>query len=143
MNQRSNRRWTLFSAIGIPLWIGAMVLAGVINDDPADPTPTLVAAIAGGTVFFGLMFGAALWQQLRARAESEEARFGKGVAVGYSITGAVVTGLGLAAVWRAGIQGEDAAIFIVPLVGIVVVWAGVALWLVHRYRSTPQPGSDR
>jgi hypothetical protein len=69
------------------------------------------------------------------RAESEEARFGKGVAVGYSITGAVVTGLGLAAVWRAGIQGEDATVFIGPLVGIVVVWAVVALWLIRRYSS--------
>ena len=71
------------------------------------------------------------------RAESEEASFGSGVAIGYSITGAVVTGLGLAAVWRAGIQGEDAAVFIVPLVGIVVVWAVVAVWLVRRYRSAP------
>jgi len=135
MDRRANRRWMLFSAIGIPLWIGSMVLVGVLNDDPTDPTPTLVAFIAGGTIFFGLMFGMALWQQLRMRAESDEARFGKGVAVGYSITGAVVTGLGLAAVWRAGIQGEDAAIFIVPLVGIVVVWAVVALWLIRRYSS--------
>lgn len=123
----------LFSAIGIPLWVGTMVLVGVINDDPADPTPTLVAFIAGGVLFFGAMFGAALWQQLRARAESDDARFGKRVAVGYSITGAVVTGLGLAAVWRAGIQGEDAAIFIVPLVAIVVAWAVAAVLILGRY----------
>ncbi len=135
MNGRSNRRWVLFSAIGIPMWIGAMVLAGVINDDPSDPTPTLVAFIAGGTIFFGLMFGMALWEQLRWRADSEEARFGRGVAIGYSITGAVVTGLGLAAVWRGGIQGENVAVFIVPLVGIVAVWAVVAFWLVRRYSS--------
>lgn len=135
MDERSNRRWLLFSAIGIPLWIGAMVLAGAINDDPSDPTPTLVAFVAGGTIFFGLMFGMALWQQLRIRADSEEARFGKGVAVGYSITGAVVTGLGLAAVWRGGVQGEDATVFMGPLVGIVIVWAVVALLLIRRYSS--------
>jgi hypothetical protein len=110
-----------------------MVLVGVINDDPSDPGPTLIAFVAGGTVFFGLMFGAALWQQLRARAESPEARFGKGVAVGYSVTGAVVTGLGLAAVWRAGIQGQDAGVFLYPLVGIVVGWAIAAVLLVRRY----------
>lgn len=133
MDDRSNRRWVWFSAIGIPLWIVAMVLAGALNDDPADPTPTLVAFVAGGTIFFGLMFGMALWQQLRWRAEGEEARFGRGVAIGYSITGAVVTGLGLAAVWRAGIQGDDATVFLAPLVGIVVIWAMVALWLVRRY----------
>lgn len=135
MEGRSNRRWTLFSAIGIPLWIGSMVLVGVLNDDPTDPTPTLVAFIAGGTIFFGLMFGMALWQQLRMRADTEDARFGKGVAIGYSVTGAVVTGLGLAAVWRAGIQGEDATVFIGPLVGIVVLWAVVAVLLIRRYSS--------
>lgn len=122
-----------FTLIGLALWIGAMVLVGVINDDPSDPGPTLVAFIAGGVVFFGAMFGAALWQQLRMKAESDDARFGKRVAVGYSITGAVVTGLGLAAIWRGGIQGEDASIFIVPLVAIVVVWAVAAVLLLRHY----------
>lgn len=135
MTPRPGRGWILFSAIGIPLWIGVMVLVGVLNDDPSDPGPTLVAFIGGGVIFFGLMFGAALWQQLRMRADSDEARFGKGVAVGYSITGAVVTGLGLAAVWRAGIQGENAGIFIGPLVAIVIVWAVVAVLLVRRYTT--------
>ena len=130
MRRGSSRGWLAFTLIGIALWVGAMVLVGVINDDP---TPTLVAFIAGGVLFFGAMFGVALWQQLRSRAESDEARFGKRVAVGYSVTGAVVTALGLAAVWRAGIQDEDASIFIVPLVAIVVVWAGVAVLLVRRY----------
>lgn len=135
MDRGSSRGWLAFSLIGIALWIGAMVLVGVVHDDPSDPKPTLVAFIAGGVIFFGLMFGAALWQQLRWRAESDEARFGKGVAVGYSVTGAVVTGLGLAAVWRAGIQGEDAGVFLYPLVGIVIVWALVAVWLIRRYSS--------
>jgi hypothetical protein len=133
VDERSNRRWLWFSAIGIPLWIGATVLATVVNDDPSDPKPTLIAFVAGGAIFFGLMFGAALVQQLRMRADSGEARFGRGVAVGYSITGAVVTGLGLAAIWKAGIQGEDAGIFIVPLVAIVVVWAIAAMLILGRY----------
>jgi hypothetical protein len=124
-----------FTLIGLALWIGAMVLVGVLSDDPSDPTPTLVAFIAGGVIFFGLMFGAALWQQLRARAESGEARFGKRVAVGYSVTGAVVTGLGLAAVWRGGIQGEGVGIFIVPLVAIVVLWAVAAVLILRRYEG--------
>ncbi len=93
----------------------------------------MTAFVAGGVLFFGAMFGGALWQQLRMRAESGEARFGKRVAVGYSITGAIVTGLGLAAIWRGGIQGEDAAIFIVPLVAIVVVWAVAAVVILARY----------
>jgi uncharacterized membrane protein len=133
MRRGSSRGWLAFTLIGIALWIGAMVLVGVVNDDPADPTPTLVAFIAGGVLFFGTMFGVALWQQLRWRAESDEARFGRGVAIGYSITGAVVTGLGLAAIWRAGIQGEDAGVFLYPLIAIVAVWAVAALLLVRRY----------
>lgn len=133
MRPSTGRGWLWFSAIGIPLWIGVTVLASVTNDDPSDPTPTLVAFVIGGGLFFGLMFGGALWQQLRMRAESGEARFGRGVAIGYSITGAVVTALGLAAIWKAGIQGEDASVFIVPLVVIVVVWAVAAVLILGRY----------
>lgn len=133
MRDRSGRGWVAFSAIGIPLWIGVTVLATVVNDDPSDPKPTLIAFVAGGAIFFGLMFGAALVQQLRMRADSGEARFGRGVAVGYSITGAVVTALGLAAIWKAGIEGENAAIFIVPLVGVVVLWAIAAVLILGRY----------
>jgi hypothetical protein len=135
MDQRNRRRWTAFTVVGLTLWIGSIVLVGFLVDDPTDPGPTLTAFVVGGVLFFGLMFGAALTQQLRARAESGEARFGKGVAVGYSITGAVVTALGLAAVWRGGIQGEDVGIFIVPLVAIVIVWAVAAVLILRRYEG--------
>jgi hypothetical protein len=134
MRNRS-RGWTAFTFVGLPLWIGATVLAAVLNDDATDPGPVLITFVSGGALFFGLMFGAALWQQTRMRADSSEARFGKGVAIGYSVTGAVVTALGLAAIWRGGIEGEDVGVFIVPLVAIVAVWAVVALMLVRRYSS--------
>lgn len=133
MERANRRRWTAFTVVGLLLWIGSTVLAGVLADDPTDPGPTLTAFVAGGALFFGLMFGAALWQQLRWRADSGEARFGKRVAVGYSIAGAVVTGLGLAAVWRGGIEGEDASVFLVPLVAIVIVWAVAAALILRRY----------
>ena len=133
MDRRNRRRWTAFTVVGLLLWIGAIVLAGVLADDPTDPAPTVTAFVAGGVLFFGAMFGAALWQQLRMRAETGEARFGRGVAVGYTLTGAVVTALGLAAVWRGGVQGEDAGIFLVPLVAIVVVWAIAAVVILARY----------
>ncbi len=132
---KPGRGWTAFSVIGIALWVAAMVLAGVLSDDPTDPKPTLIAFVAGGSLFFGLMFAAALWQQLRWRAEDPESRFGKRVAIGYSITGAVVTGLGLAAIARAGFVGGSVAVFIVPLVAIVVVWALVAVVLLRRYSA--------
>lgn len=133
MERRPGRGWVAFSAIGIPLWIGATVLAGVLSDDPTDPGPTLVTFAAGGTLFFGAMFAAALWQQLRQSAETNEARFGRRVAIGYSLTGIVVTGLGLALVWQQALGGGDPRIFLYPLIAIVAVWAVVAVLLVRRY----------
>jgi hypothetical protein len=133
MRQRPGRGWIAFSAIGIPLWIGATVAAAVINDDPSDGGPVLKTFAVGAAVFFGLMFAGALWQQLRWRAEGSEARFGKGVAIGYSVTGAVVTALGIALLWQQAVGGGDPRVFLYPLIGIVAVWAVAALLLVRRY----------
>jgi hypothetical protein len=133
MRQRPGRGWLAFSAIGIPLWIGATVAAAVLNDDPSDPGPVLKTFAAGAAVFFGLMFAGALWQQVRWRADSSEARFGKGVAIGYSVTGAVVTGLGIALVWQQAVGGGDVRVFLFPLIAIVVLWAVAAVLLVRRF----------
>jgi drug/metabolite transporter (DMT)-like permease len=126
----SNRKWAVFSLAGIVLWVGAMVLAGVLSDDPTDPGPTITTFVVGGAIFFGLMFGAALWQQLRSKP-SAAAPWVRPVAIGYTLAGIAVTGLGFAAVWR-GADGHDVGIFIYPLVGIVVVWAAVALAILRR-----------
>ena len=48
--------------LGIAAWIGVTVLAGALADDPTDPKPTLIAFAAGGTAFFGAMFGYSLWR---------------------------------------------------------------------------------
>ena len=47
-----NRGWMWFSLIGIGLWVGLTVAVAVINDDPADGRPVLLAFGAGGAVFF-------------------------------------------------------------------------------------------
>ena len=56
--------------LGIAAWIGVTVLAGALADDPTDPEPTLIAFAAGGTAFFGAIFGYSLWRT-RRRAEPE------------------------------------------------------------------------
>ena len=64
------RGWTAFCLGGIALWIGITVLVTVLNDDPSDGTPTLLAFAAGGAVFFGVIFGYGLWRT-RPRADPE------------------------------------------------------------------------
>jgi hypothetical protein len=130
----SRRAWTAFSLIGIGLWIGVTIAVTVINDDPSDGKPTMIAFITGAAVFFSLMFGIALVQQVRWSANTPEQRFGRRVAIGYTLAGIVVTALGLAAIWAGGEDGSsDARLFLYPMIGIVVVWAGVALWLLRHY----------
>ena len=129
----SRRAWTVFSLVGIALWIGVTVLVGALEDDPTDGGGTVLAFVAGGAVFFSLMFATALVQQLRARAEGPEARFGKRLAVGYTLTGTVVTALGLGAI-SIGSDGDDVSALAYPLIAIVVIWAGVALCALNRYR---------
>jgi hypothetical protein len=126
--------WTAFSLIGIALWIGATVAAAVLNDDPADPAPVLTAFVTGGGIFFALMFGGALRTQLRSRPEGEAGKFWRRVAVGYTVAGATVTALGLAAIVHGGIGGGNVGIFIYPLAGIVAAWALVALGLLSLLR---------
>jgi hypothetical protein len=132
---RQSRFWALFTFVGLAVWIGATVAAAVINDDPADPGPVLIAFVAGGGTFFALMFGAALREQIRSRPAGEQGRFWRRVAIGYTVTGAVVTALGLAAIIHGGIGGGDPRAFIYPLVGIVAVWALAALLLLNRLRG--------
>ena len=132
---KPGRGWTAFSLIGIALWIGGTVLAGVLSDDPTDPGPTLTAFAVGGTLFFAVMFGAALREQLRWQGTDPKRRFYRRVAIGYSLAGAVVTGLGFAAIWQQALGGGDPRVFIYPLVGIVVVWAIAALAILRRVRA--------
>ena len=130
---RSSRGWAAFSLIGIGLWVGITVLVTLLDDDPADGRSTLIAFVSGGAVFFALMFGAALTQQLRWRAQTGEQRFGKRLAVGYTLAGIVVTALGLGWIWAEGVGDTDPRLFYYPLIGIVVVWAGVAFWALRHY----------
>ena len=62
MPRRGSRGWAAFCLIGIALWIGVTVLVAVLNDDPSDGGPVLLAFAGGGAAFFAAVFGVAWWQ---------------------------------------------------------------------------------
>jgi hypothetical protein len=56
----SGRGWVAFCLLWIALWIGATVLVAVVDDDPSDGRPVLLAFATGAALFFGTMSGVAL-----------------------------------------------------------------------------------
>jgi hypothetical protein len=164
----ASRRWTAFSLIGIATWVGVTVLVAVLNDDPADARPVLLAFAGGGATFFGIVFGVSLWQT-RPRSDPEldavlgELALEPGAAAGdsraiggvqarrsraapllrrlsavaraYIVLGAVVTGLGLAAILQEGYGVGSPRTTLYAMVGIVVCWA-LAVPAVLRYASS-------
>jgi hypothetical protein len=150
----SSRGWAVFCLLGIALWIGATVLVAVLNDDPTDARPVLLAFATGAALFFGTTFGVAWWQT-RARADPEldalleelalspgagggrAAAIGamRAVARGYLLLGALVTALGLAAIVQEGLEVGSPRATLYAMVGIVVLWA-LAVPVVVRLANT-------
>jgi hypothetical protein len=150
----SSRGWAAFCLLGIALWIGATILVAVVNDDPSDGRPVLLAFATGAALFFGTMFGAAWWQT-RARADPEldallgelalspGAGGGRAPAVGamravaraYLLLGALVTALGLAAIVQEGLEVGNPRSTLYVMVGIVVTWAAAVPFVVRRANS--------
>lgn len=132
----------MFSLIGIAAWVGITVLVAVVNDDPADGRPVLLAFAGGGAAFFAIVFGASLWQTRPRRDPELDALLGElslepGAATGssraigqmsriartYIVLGAVVTALGLAAILEQGYGVGSPRATLYAMVGIVVCWA--------------------
>jgi hypothetical protein len=151
---RPGRGWTALSLLGIALWIGVTVLVTVLNDDPSDGTPTLVAFAAGGAVFFGAVFGYGLWRT-RPRSDPEldlimdelaiEPRTSGGTAVEidamrrvarvYLALGAVITALGLLAILEQGLGFGSVGATIAVIIAITVAWALAIPFVLGRARD--------
>ena len=131
---RSRRAWLLYSLIGIPVWIGLTVAAAVISNDARNPAPILLTFAAGGAVFFGIMFGASLWQ-LRGATAAGPASFWRRVARGYLALGIVVTALALAAIGQAALGIGSPEITMWIAVGIVFLWSLAVPYLAPAGRS--------
>ena len=141
----ASRRWLFLCLGGIALWIAAGVIPGALAEDPTDPAPTLIGFAAGGTVFFGLVFGYSLWKTrakpdpeldglLRELALEERSEWEAGItasAIGasrrlaqaYLVLGIIVTALGLSIMWQEGLEVGSTKVTVIVLVAIVVVWA--------------------
>ncbi len=143
----------VFCLTGIAAWIGATVLAAVLNDDPSDPAPVLLTFAGGGALFFGAIFGFGLWQT-RPRSDPEldlllaelaiepGGQGGSARAIGgmrrlaraYLVLGALVTALGLVAVVQAALDVGSPVATVYALVAVTVVWA-LAVPLALRYAN--------
>jgi hypothetical protein len=140
-----------FCLVGIGLWIGVTVLVAVVNDDPSDGGPVVLAFAAGAAVFFGIVFGVALWQtrphsdpeldallaelSLEPQMAPRSARAIGGmrrVARAYIVLGALVTGLGLAAIVQEGLGLGSPRTTVYVLVAVVVVWALAVPFVLRR-----------
>lgn len=154
MPASASRRWAAFTLIGIAAWVGTTVLVAVLNDDPADGRPVLLAFAGGAAAFFGIVFGVSLWQT-RPRHDPEldailgelslepDTAAGNSRAIGgmrrvarvYIVLGALVTALGLAAILEEGYGVGSPRATLYAMVGIVVCWA-LAVPAVLRYADS-------
>jgi len=143
-----------FCLVGIGLWVGATVVAAVLNDDPGEPAPVLLTFAAGGALFFGAIFGIGLWRT-RPRSDPEldlllaeltiepGGQGGSARAIGgmrriaraYMVLGAIVTGLGLVAIVEAALEIGSPVATVWALVAITVAWA-LAIPFVLRYANS-------
>ena len=153
---RPGRGWTALSLLGIALWIGVTVLVTVVNDDPSDGTPTLVAFAGGGAVFFGAIFGYGLWRT-RPRSDPEldllmdelaiEPRTSGGTAVEidamrrvarvYLALGAAITALGLLAILEQGLGFGSVG----ATIGVIIAITSRGRW--RSRSSSGAPGTPR
>lgn len=135
-------------------WIALTVIVAVVNDDPADGTPVVIAFTAGGAAFFGAVFAAALWQT-RPRTDSELDRVYAELAIepapapsasralagtrttarAYIVLGATVTALGFITILEEGLGFGSPAATLYALVAIVVAWAAAVPFVLRRSRE--------
>ena len=148
----TSARWTLGTLVGLAAWIGAMVLVAVLNDDASDPMPIVLTFVIGAALFFGSVFGIALWQTRRRPSPGLDALLasltlegrtpptsanafvgGRRTVRAYLVLGIVVTALGLAAVLL-GVLGNPLTSYAVGLLVITLVGWAAAVPAVLRNR---------
>lgn len=150
----ASRWWLVGCLLGIALWVGVTVIVGSRYGGPSNPRPGSIAFAVGGAVFFGVVFAVAAVGMRRSQYTSRSELYDRlAVApvdpstirratrgmyrIGYTYLafGALVTGLGLAAI---GFGDDDGGswMFTVMIV-LIVLWFGYMLFALRRvYTST-------
>lgn len=150
--QLASRWWLAGCLAGIALWIGVTVFVAARYTEPGKSRPATLAFAIGGAVFFGVLFAVAGVQmrrsQLRARTDLYQRlaltpvstatirRAARGTSrIGYTYLGfgAVVTGLGLAAIAAADSRWSE-WLFRVML-ALVVLWLVYMVFALRRVYS--------
>ena len=135
-------RWTVGTLIGLAAWIGVMVAAAMLNGNPSDPMPVVLTFIIGAAVFFGAVFGIALWQTRRRPSPGLDALLasltldgrvpstssvatvgGRRTVRAYLVFGIVVTALGLAAVLLGVLESPLTNVAVAVLILTLIGWA--------------------
>lgn len=151
MSRSASRAWIVLCLVGIGLWIGVTVLVAVVNDDPSDGGPVVLAFAGGAAVFFGIVFAVALWETrphsdpeldalLAELSLSPEMAPRSVRAIGgmrrtaraYIVLGALVTGLGLAAIVQQGLGVGSPRTTAYVIVAIVILWALAVPFVLRR-----------
>lgn len=146
----TSRWWAVGTLLGLAIWIGTMVLVAVVNNNASNPVPVLLTFAGGGVVFFGVVFGAALWQTRPKRepeldvALAELSLDGNGPALSasalrstrrtaraYLWLGVVVTAIGLWLIVQSGLGLPGVPVTVVVFVVIVVGWAAAVPYVLR------------
>lgn len=149
LNGMSKASWAVYSVAGIATWLGGTVYVAATNPDPSDARPILRTFAIGGAAFFGILLVVAGLEVRRGQARTninlyrrlaiEEvpaavfraaSRQSGGTAYVYLIFTGLTTGLFLTGVGLA--PDGPYQVFWAAAVGLVLVWAGVAVFAVGR-----------
>jgi hypothetical protein len=147
-------RWTIGTLGGLAAWIGAMVLVAVLNGDASNPTPIVLTFVIGAAVFFGAVFGIALWQTRLRPSPGLDALLESLTLVGhapptaaaahvggrrtvrlYLVLGIVVTALGLAAILLGVLGSPFVRIPLVLLSLTILGWSAAAILILRDRRA--------
>lgn len=151
----ASKWWFAGCLVGIALWIGVTVAVAARYGGPGDSRPGNVAFAIGGAVFFGVVFTVAAVQmrrtQLRGRNDLYErlaltpvspatirraSRGAHRIGYGYLVFGALVTGLGLAAIAASDTRWSRG--FLLAMLGLVVLWLVYMVYALRRVFSTTE-----
>ncbi len=150
----ASARWAIGSLLGIAAWVGAVLIVAITNTDPRNPLPIVLTFAGGAALFFGVVFGIALWQTRRRPSADLDELLGALTLDGrtpptsattlvggrqtvrvYLVLGIVVTALGLAAIVLGVLGSTMTGVAVGVLVATLLVWAAAVPTVLRNRRA--------